>query len=68
MMEVGQHIRQIATSRWLLPEEILVLLSYPAHEIGLEISFAPPINPQSGQIFLFEDSAVFKHDGISWAK
>lgn len=68
LLEVGNYLRTAATTRWLFPEELLVLLSYSPYEFGLILNHAAPSDPQSGQLFLFGDSLNCKQDGVSWAK
>ncbi|XP_024514944.1 calmodulin-binding transcription activator 3 [Selaginella moellendorffii] len=67
-LDLRQIVRD-AQSRWLRPPEICeVLRSYT--EINLKTSPAPPYQPPSGSLFLFDRKALryFRKDGHNWRK
>ena len=58
---------EAARERWLLPEEVLDLLSR-REELALHVSGAPPELPPSGALFLFDRRSCkrFRRDGHNW--
>jgi hypothetical protein len=44
LVQVGDHIRQVALTRWLLPQELLILL-LEQRNLGLPVYGAPINNP-----------------------
>ena len=60
-------LQQAAGRRWLLPAEILQLLT-KWDDIGLRESTSPPRYPKNGDIFLFDKMRTknFRDDGVKW--
>ena len=58
---------ETARQRWLLPEEVLDLLSR-RDALRLHVSGAPPELPPSGALFLFDRRSCkrFRRDGHNW--
>jgi ankyrin repeat protein len=61
------HYAAAAASRWLLPEEILDLLTH-AGRLNLQTSGAAPDRPPSGACYLFDRRVCrrFRADGHGW--
>ena len=61
------HYAAAAASRWLLPEEILDLLTH-AGRLSLQTSGAAPDRPPSGACYLFDRRVCrrFRADGHGW--
>jgi len=57
-----------AKFRWLKGYEVLCILqNYSTY--GLQLSPAPPVDPSSGSLFLFNKRLVkFRKDGVNWRK
>jgi len=57
-----------AKFRWLKGYEVLCILQN-YQQYNLQLSPAPPVEPQSGSLFLFNKRLVkFRKDGVNWRK
>ena len=63
------ELLQEAQKRWLLPSEILFILTHWTNT-GIHESTAPPHEPQNGSVFLFDKNKCknFRDDGVPWVK
>lgn len=54
---------------WLSPEQALFILLHIS-DIGIDINVNAPVNPSSGQLYVFDRNQTFnfKSDGVDWAK
>lgn len=63
------EILEMAAVKWL-PLEVIesILLNYG--KLGFQESHAPPFQPKSGQLYLFdrEKTKSYKMDGVNWMK
>jgi hypothetical protein len=50
---LAQYLRSATSDRWLHPEEIFLILSIEASQLGFVISASPPVNPQSKDFVYF---------------
>ncbi len=62
-----EDLKEAASARWLLPTEILHVLT-KWKDIGIKESTRPPKNPTNGDIFLFDKTRTknFRDDGVKW--
>ena len=62
-----EELQKAASTRWLLPTEILYVLT-KWNDIGLRESTTPPKYPTNGDIFLFDKTRTknFRDDGVKW--